>query len=351
MTSLADLQTVPYSSDERVNALLDQSAAWNFATNTAGNTIYYTYDYYLNLSQSVDSQVYRFNPSQIEATEKVLDYVSSITGVQFEQTTDIGAALFFLQGDIFEPNTTGLTEISYSYEYFSEDEVVAYEPLATVYLDTVEFADQNTNPYPGSRGYETLLHEIGHVMGLKHPFEGLFQLEDELDTTANTVMSYTSGGAPTESYQQYDLEALDWLYGRDGLGGLYGVNSLYGPLLSSSATQARVRDMTVIVDKGVLAEQPVILSSVEDVVLVTYGVVSERLINALGQSFRYEDISSLYQPVLVNGEFSAEFQNEIADAFPDYANISYEDVINLIGVDNINELLIAVAGQDSNFVG
>jgi len=73
MTSIADLQTVPYSSDERVNALLDQSAAWNFATNTPRNTIYYTYDHYLNLAQGVDSEVYRFNPSQIEATEKALD--------------------------------------------------------------------------------------------------------------------------------------------------------------------------------------------------------------------------------------------------------------------------------------
>jgi len=260
--------------------------------------------------------------------------------------------LFFLQSDIFEPNITGLTQVSYSYKYFSDGEVVAYEPLATVYLDTVEFADQNNNPYPGSRGYETLLHEIGHVMGLKHPFEGLFQLEGELDNTANTVMSYTSGGAPTEYYQPYGLQALDWLYGRDGLGGVYGVNSLYGPVLSSSATEVRVSDMTVIVDKGVLDEQPVILSSVEDVTLFIYGVATEeRVINALGKSFRHEDIKTLYQPVLVNGEFSAEFQSEIADAFPDYANISYGEAINLIGVDKINDVLIAVAGQDANFVG
>ncbi|MCI3131616.1 matrixin family metalloprotease [Phenylobacterium aquaticum] len=39
--------------------------------------------------------------------------------------------------------------------------------------------------------YMTLLHEIGHALGLKHPFEGDVTLPADYDTTRYTVMSYT----------------------------------------------------------------------------------------------------------------------------------------------------------------
>ena len=47
---------------------------------------------------------------------------------------------------------------------------------------------------PGGGGYEVLLHEIGHAMGLKHPFAELVGdavLPAALDNTGFTVMSYT----------------------------------------------------------------------------------------------------------------------------------------------------------------
>lgn len=41
----------------------------------------------------------------------------------------------------------------------------------------------------GTVGYEAVLHEIGHVLGLKHPFEGT-TLPDEYDQQMFTVMAY-----------------------------------------------------------------------------------------------------------------------------------------------------------------
>ena len=43
---------------------------------------------------------------------------------------------------------------------------------------------------PGSFAFQTLLHELGHALGLKHPFEGT-TLPTEFDNTRFTVMSYT----------------------------------------------------------------------------------------------------------------------------------------------------------------
>jgi serralysin len=47
----------------------------------------------------------------------------------------------------------------------------SYDADAFVYLDNVEWNYQNANLAPGGQGYETLLHELGHALGLKHPFD------------------------------------------------------------------------------------------------------------------------------------------------------------------------------------
>jgi len=352
VATIGDLRQVAYSTDNDVNALLDSAPAWNFATNIPNNTIYYTYDYYLELADAVYRNVYRFNESQISATESILAYITGLTGIEFEPVTDSDSAvLFFLQGDIVDPSTTGLTAYSSAYSQDVQGNLTSYQPIATVYLDTVEFAYQNSNLYAGGRGYETLLHELGHVLGLKHPFEGSYRLPTEIDNKSNTVMSYTTAPTPTQYFQDYDLQALDWLYGRDGLQGLYGVNSVYGPLLPAQATVAESREMLVVVKAGVLESAPTLVSGVIDTTFLEYGEQTERSITALGQIFNYEDVNSLYQPILIDGEFSSEFQQVIASAYPQYADIEYEETIALVGVNAINSVLLAVAGTDSSFVG
>ncbi|MGO1119811.1 M10 family metallopeptidase C-terminal domain-containing protein [Rhodovibrionaceae bacterium A322] len=79
--------------------------------------------------------------------------------------------------------------------------------------------EPNDDPAPGTYGYETLLHEIGHALGLKHPFSTSGNgttLPDDTDTTQYTVMSYTehpNTAASATTPLLYDIQAIQYLYG------------------------------------------------------------------------------------------------------------------------------------------
>ncbi len=75
----------------------------------------------------------------------------------------------------------------------------------------------------GSYDYVTLLHEIGHALGLKHSFEGPNAMPDQYDSYLYTIMSYESKAGTNSNYASFypttpmylDIVAMQILYGVD----------------------------------------------------------------------------------------------------------------------------------------
>jgi hypothetical protein len=242
MPTISDITTTRLSTLNYIDALLDKGPDWNFLTSASGmpvNTLTYTFSVTSgnedpqSASANFTGSAQAFSAAQQAQARAAFAYLSEITGIQFVYT-DVGtdAQIHLANVNLINSGVTGLCSWQSSYLY-SGTQVSSYDADAYVYLDNVEWGAENANLTPGTQGYETLLHELGHALGLKHPFvdgpePNQIVLPTSQNSTYNTLMSYKHVGGPYAEYRQDDLAALAWLYGGDGLRGALGINSTTG---------------------------------------------------------------------------------------------------------------------------
>ncbi|MDD2465432.1 MAG: hypothetical protein PHI97_15655 [Desulfobulbus sp.] len=226
MATVDDVNTVSYSGINAIDALIEGIPAWNYLT-PERTTLYYSFE--LNGPSDSVNGITAFNSDQETAAITALDYITSITGIHFEEAKYADSAdLYFAYGDIISgSNISGICISSASWSYTTIGTITYYSAISNIFLDNNEFEDINIDPSLGSGGYQTLLHELGHALGLKHPFEPPFTLPDSTDNTDYTLMSYKDTAGIKSTYQEYDLLALYWLYGNDGLGGTQGTLDIF----------------------------------------------------------------------------------------------------------------------------
>jgi len=238
MATVSDITTTPLSGLNHIDALLDKGPDWNFLSNSNANILYYTFSTASGNEADKTGQE-TFSISQQAATRTAFTYLQQITGIEFRETgTGTAAQIHLANMDLDGQFTTGLCSWLAGYRSTSNGTLTEYTANAYVYLDNANWEHITANLTPGTQGYETLLHELGHALGLKHPFregsEEQVVLPGNENNTSNTLMSYDSLGGWHSTYRPYDIAAFNWLYGGDGLRGALGINGNGGRYITGS---------------------------------------------------------------------------------------------------------------------
>lgn len=108
--------------------------------------------------------------------------------------------------------------------------------------------------------------------------------------------------------------------------------------------------LSVIVDKGVLGSDAVLLKDLKETTTTLDGRIQSHKVEYAGIVYGFTEIDAFITTVTRDGEFTQEFRVEIAQAYPGVENILYADAVGIVGISNIDQILLGVAGFDRDFV-
>jgi Ca2+-binding RTX toxin-like protein len=171
-----------------------------------------------------------------QAARDVLASIANVVHLSFSEVSGVGDITFAMNAQSGSSGYAYFPGFSYYYTGETITSVSAGDLAGDVWLNGNRTWAANDFAV-GGPGYGALVHELGHALGLKHPFEatpGGYILDVSLDNTKYTVMSYTqhpysyyrtvnetSPGSYSWQYEHIqpetlmplDIKALQYLYG------------------------------------------------------------------------------------------------------------------------------------------
>ena len=209
------------SGDARVDDLLTPpSEQFNWNAVAPNRPLFYTFS--TTDSSAAFARSREFNETQRGAARAVLAQARAVSGIEFKEVSTSSAAdLHFVVAE-----TAGYGQVSWAPSNARPSVYIALDRDA-IDRDTPADIWGWVSMRPGDLGFVSLLHEVGHALGLKHPAKNV----TGNPVTEEAIMIDIIVGSYPAEFQARDLRALYWIYGGDGLGGEVGFNSRLGPQL------------------------------------------------------------------------------------------------------------------------
>ena len=138
----------------------------------------------------------------------------------------------------------------------------------------------------------------------------------------------------------------------DAHGTSESVSSIKTEAVKAVAQQTAVEshNLSVIVDKGILGADAVLLTGLIESIILTDRIVTQHSVQYAGITFDYNQIDAVIMTVTRDDEFTAEFTKEVNEYLKTDANITYKVAVGLVGAANIAGIIMSVAGSDGSYV-
>jgi serralysin len=203
--SMASATSVPMTAVEDIDGVLS-GVRWS----TTSLTFSFAPTLDLSLGGIVGSGVDTFSATQKDAIRKILKSIESFSGLRFTEVAESGGTKGTLR---YGESVTEVTATGY---YPSSN-----AQGGDAWFNTLDY----NSPKKGTYAFLTMMHEIGHTIGLDHGHDGRAALPANHDSLEYSVMTYrsyegSSTGAYTvregsypRSFMLSDLAAIQYMYG------------------------------------------------------------------------------------------------------------------------------------------